>query len=183
MCVYINCKHIRLDILPYMEYLTTSLIYGTIFSTPLIATQPEKIRKISSPAAEVLFYWWVPDSTFIQMQPHQVLSAEKMSRIFEGKPPGNDVYITNWKITMSNVEKSLFQWPFWLAMFNYQRVEFFAEHALATHPWFHEHRGSDSPEFHRQIHFPRHNPKEWAAGDKKTSLAPWLEECGALNWL
>lgn len=40
----------------------------------------------------VLFYWWVPDSTFIQMQPHQ-------------------------------------------------------------------------------IHFPRHNPKEWAAGDKKTSLA------------
>eukprot|EP00435_Cladocopium_sp_Y103_P071133 s1096_g36.t2 len=40
----------------------------------------------------VLFYWWVPDSTFIQMQPHQ-------------------------------------------------------------------------------IHFPRNNPKEWAAGDKKTSLA------------
>jgi len=40
----------------------------------------------------VLFYWWVPDSTFIQMQPHQV-------------------------------------------------------------------------------HFPRHNPKEWALGDKKTSLA------------
>lgn len=40
----------------------------------------------------VLFYWWVPDSTFIQMQPHQV-------------------------------------------------------------------------------HFPRNNPKEWALGDKKTSLA------------
>lgn len=40
----------------------------------------------------VLFYWWVPDSTFIQMQPHQV-------------------------------------------------------------------------------HIPRHNPKEWALGDKKTSLA------------
>ena len=38
-------------------------------------TSPQKIEEVVHPSSfrlEVLFYWWVPDSTFIQMQPHQV---------------------------------------------------------------------------------------------------------------